>query len=242
MIGLVMMLCLTLAMAQQQNSVPTPAKKTGMTEKKESKYLYPLFNGLIVGADLYAPIAKLFGQSYSNYEASLEIDLRNRFFPIWEIGIGNAKSTPEDMNFTYIGKPAVYNRIGLNYNIKYNNKSLDGVYVGLRYGFSAFTYDIENIRLESPYWDPEHPVIGEITGQHSRAHWIEGLVGIRVKLYKGLMMGWTVRYKWKLNVKDNFQSSPWFIPGYGTANTPVSFTYSIYYRVPFWGSKTKSKP
>ncbi|MCP9611462.1 DUF6048 family protein [Coprobacter tertius] len=240
-ISVVMLLCVFVGKAQNRNTPASTTSKTASAEKKEATYTYPLFNGLVVGVDLYNPVAKLFGQKYSNYEASLELDLHNRFFPIWEIGIGSAKSTPEDMNFTYRGKAALYNRIGMNYNIKYNNKTLDGVYAGIRYGFSTFNYDITDIRLESSYWDPENPVIGEITGQHSRAQWIEALVGIRVKLYKGLMMGWTVRYKWKLNVKNNFQSTPWFIPGYGTSNNPVSFTYSIYYRIPFSGKKSSKE-
>ena len=198
----------------------------------EPKYRYPLLNGVTVGGDLYNPVANLFGQKYGNYEASLEVNLHNRFFPVWEVGIGRSHSTPEDMNFTYVGQPALFNRIGLNYNIKYNSEALDGFYVGLRYGFSAFRYDVTDIRLESPYWNPGETIVASLTGERSRAHWAEGLVGIRVRLYRNLMMGWSVRYKWKIKVKDNFQSSPWFIPGYGNSGSPVSFTYSVYYRIP----------
>lgn len=248
------LMCVSLMFAQQpqrllENRKNTPVSRPVQTAQKqqeppkEPKHKYPLLNSVLVGIDLFSPVANLFGQKYGNYEASVELDLHNRFFPIWEIGIGQSNSTPEDMNFTYIGKPALYNRIGLNYNIKYNSLSSDYFYIGLRYGFSAFHYDIKNIHLDSPYWNPDSPVTAEILNQKSRAQWVEGLLGVRMKIYKGLMMGWSVRYKWKIKVKDNFQSSPWFIPGFGNSGSSVAFTYSIYYKLPLsFKNKKTDKP
>lgn len=105
--------------AQQQQATDAAPRKKEI--KKESKYKFPLLNGLVVGVDLYSPVANLFGQKYGNYEASLELNMYNRFFPTWEIGIGRADNKPEDMNFTYVGKVALYNRIGVNYNFRYNS-------------------------------------------------------------------------------------------------------------------------
>lgn len=207
-------------------------------EKKAPRYTYPLLNGLMVGVNLFDPIANAFGQSYGGYDISLELNLYNRFFPIWEVGVGRAKNTPEEMNFTYIGNTALFNRIGMNYNFKYKSESPNFFYIGVRYGFSMFSYDIKDITLDAPYWGEQSNE--NILNQKSNAHWIEGLGGIRVKVYKDLYMGWSVRYKWMLSSKKNFNSEPWFIPGYGTSGTPFSITYSIYYNIPL--SKKKSAP
>ena len=43
-------------------------------------------------------------------------------------------------------------------------------------------------------------------------------------------MGWSARYKFKGKVKNGSNSTPWFIPGYGTR--PLSATFSIIYTLP----------
>ena len=69
-----------------------------------SRYRYPLLDGLIVGVDLFQPVVSLFGQQYANYQASLEVSFYNRFFPIWETGIGWADNTPDDGGKTTLAK------------------------------------------------------------------------------------------------------------------------------------------
>ena len=206
-------------------------------EEPEIKgYLYPLFNGLSVNVNILDGIANLFGQSYGNYEIAAELDLHNRFFPVWEIGIGHADNTPEGLNFTYRNKASLYNRVGMNYNFGYNKTAMSFFYIGIRYGFSFFTYDIDNILVESPYWGESEKL--QITGQKSWAHWGELLGGLRVQVYKNFYMGWTVRYRLMFSHKKNTYSQPWYIPGFGTDSSPFGFTYTVGYRFSF-GKKEK---
>ena len=206
-------------------------------EEPEIKgYLYPLFNGLSVNVNILDGIANLFGQSYGNYEIAAELDLHNRFFPVWEIGIGHADNTPEGLNFTYRNKASLYNRVGMNYNFGYNKTAMSFFYIGIRYGFSFFTYDIDNILVESPFWGESEKL--QITGQKSWAHWGELLGGLRVQVYKNFYMGWTVRYRLMFSHKKNTYSQPWYIPGFGTDSSPFGFTYTVGYRFSF-GKKEK---
>lgn len=201
------------------------------------KVQYPLINGLMIGVDLFDPAAMVLGQKYGSYQVSAELNMYNRFFPIWEIGIGRAKDTPEDQNFTYEGKPSLYNRIGLNYNFRYGSESPNFFYVGLRYGFSSFKYDITDITINSPYWQETYQE--SILNQKSKAHWWEFVAGIRVKIINNLYMGWSVRYKNAFSVSKNLQSSPWYIPGFGTKDSKLGFAYTISYNIPI---RTKVKP
>lgn len=189
-----------------------------------------LFQGVMVGVDLFDPVAQLLGQNYGGYMLHVEVDLMHRFFPVWEIGVGSAYEKPDDMNYTYTGNTALYNRIGMNYNFTYKNPAYDFFYVGFRYGFSTYSYEITDISMESSYWEQIYTT--NIYDQHASAHWFEGVVGVQVDLYKGLMLGWSVAYKWMLYESTPKGSDPWYIPGFGTKSLPVGFTYTIGYRLP----------
>ncbi len=191
---------------------------------------HPLYTGTLVGVDLFDPAAKLLGQSYGGYTVSAEVGIRNRFFPTWEIGIGSANNTPETGNFTFVGKPSIYNRIGVNYNLNYTSKSTSFFYVGVRYGASWFNYDITDITYETPYWG--EVVESQLLDQRASAHWGEALAGIRVGLTNSFYMGWSIRYKFLLMQSNPTTSNPWYIPGYGATTLPVGFTYTLSYKLP----------
>lgn len=203
-------------------------EKEEQDKKKGVKRDYSVFNGLSVSVDLFDPLAMAFGQSYGGYEVALEADFLNRFFPAVEFGLGRANNTPEDMNFTYVSHPAFYGRVGMNYNFNYKSGSPNYFYGGFRYGFTSFKYDITNISLPSYYWEQQFSE--NILDQHSYAHWMELVAGVRVNIYRNFSMGWSVRYKFMMKLQKNVQSSPWYVPGYGKENMPLGITYSIYYK------------
>ena len=108
--------------------------------------------------------------------------------------------------------------------------------MGLLYGFSVFSDDITDIDLSSGYWGTNNKAA--IYDCHSRAQWLEPLAGIRVNLYKGLKMGFSVRYKVLLKAKNDETTRPWIIPGMGKRSGGFDFTYSLYYQIPV---KTKKR-
>ncbi|MDE6299095.1 MAG: hypothetical protein K2M10_05560, partial [Muribaculaceae bacterium] len=55
--------------------------------------------------------------------------------------------------------------------------------------------------------------------------------GIKVNLWRGIGMGWNIRYRLKLNVSDGSNSTPWFIPGCG-AGSAIGFSFSLIYTLP----------
>lgn len=201
------------------------------------KYLHPKFNGITIGADLFSPISNLIGQKYGNYELSVDAGFYNRFYPIYEFGISYANDTPDGANYTYKLSPSFYNRVGLNYNMLYN-KNIPGIfYIGLRYGFSFAKYDLSNITVSSPYWEEIQTNLS-IPKSTSVAHWGELLLGLQVKLYKGLMMGWSVRYKILFSAQQKSDAKQWIIPGFGKSNNPLGFNFTINYR---FSPKEKNK-
>ena len=57
-----------------------------------------LFNGFGVGVDLVGPIMKVAGGRFSNMEALARANLLEKYFPVFELGIGNCKREGKEQN------------------------------------------------------------------------------------------------------------------------------------------------
>ena len=71
----------TSARGAEQNGAPqrtaSPLKPVADTVAAKR----PLLRGIAVGVNIADPLLRLFGQDYGGYEAMLEVNLKNRFFP-----------------------------------------------------------------------------------------------------------------------------------------------------------------
>ena len=191
---------------------------------------YPLLTELAIGVNVADAFMALFGQKYGGIDVSATLNMWNRFQPVLELGLGMAKDTPEDMNFTYKGKLSPYMRVGANYNFMFKHTPRYQLLVGARLGFSTFRYDITNVTVTSSYWREQQTF--ELTGNSSHALWGEFLAGIKVELGARIALGWQVKYQGIFTEKKNAQAQPWYIPGYGTRDGHWAFAFHIYYTLP----------
>lgn len=203
---------------------------------KEPVHKAPLWGGLMLTADLVSPVMNLFGTQYGNYEVALEADLYHRFFPVLELGIGMAQYAPEENNYTYKCDPALYARVGANYNFFYNNGSESFIAAGLRYGLTGFSYRWQDITVNDPYWGNVENVSTPV--QRAFAHWGEIVVALRVQIYQNFYMGWSGRFRLLIGCGTSTYGDPYFIPGFGPKDSSFAFTYTIGYRLPL-GAKKK---
>lgn len=200
------------------------------TEEKEAKPA--LLNGLTVQLDI-ASLAYDFisnGETYSS-EASVQADLKHKYFPIVEIGFGGAdKVTGDNIGFKTNG---LFGRVGLDLNLlkqKEGAKPTNNLFLaGVRLGFTNFLYDISNVTISDDYWGTNEVL--NYDNQSATKVWYEIVAGVKVEVIKNIYMGWTVRTKNLLNQDVEGKISPWYIPGFGvnTSNT-WGFSYSIGYR------------
>lgn len=202
------------------------------------KPVYPLLYSATVGFNFFDAIMKMAGQKHASFDVWAALSLHNWFEPVVELGIGYADNKPEDGNFHYKGKPSFYGKIGLNYNFLYKSDPDYQVFLGLRGGLSSFRYEITDITINSSYWDQSNNF--SILEQKAHALYGEVLAGIKVNLWNGISMGWSVRYRMKFKNTNGSNSTPWFIPGYGT-NAPLSMSFSISYTMPFDKLRKKKK-
>ena len=191
---------------------------------------YPLVTDLSIGVNFAEPLFMAFGQTYASADINATLNMWNRLQPTVEIGLGWGKTAPEDNNFTYKGKPSPYFKVGANYNLMFKNSPDYQALIGLRLGYSTFTYDVNNFMYHNSYWQEE--LIANITGQRSHALWGEIGLGLKVKLWERVSMGWMIRYHGLFNYGKNEQSRPWFIPGYGPKKSSLGFSLSLNYILP----------
>ncbi|MCH5227556.1 MAG: hypothetical protein J1F16_07075 [Muribaculaceae bacterium] len=197
------------------------------------KPIYPLLYSASVGFNFFDGIMALLGQSHSSYDVSASLSLHNWFEPTVELGIGFADNHPENGNFRYKGKPSFYGKIGMNYNFMYKSNPDYQVFLGIRFGYTSYTYDITDITINSGYWDQSNHF--SITGQRASAFYGQALAGLRVKIWKWFSLGWSLRYGFKMKQTYASNSNPWFIPGYGTG--ALNATFSLFCTIPIHTKK-----
>jgi len=214
-------------------------------DKKDAEKVYfPLYNGLIVSTDIYGLGASVLGSDFLYGEVAVEANLKNRFFPVVEVGYGTTDTYSE--RGTHYKSSAPYFRIGMNYNTMYKKGNPNFLYVGFRYGFTSFSYDVVSTPAEDPIFggSMENPSItddiwgGSVPFSHkglkASMGWLELLVGVRAHIYKNFYMGWTVRYKRSMNTSLSDYGDPWYVPGYGAYDANrFGITYSLIYKLPY---------
>ncbi len=202
---------------------------------------YPRVTDLSVGINVAEPLFMAFGQSYASADVNATLNMWNRLQPVVELGLGWAKSDPDDMNFCYRGKPSPYFKVGANYNFMFKNSPDYQVYAGIRLGYSTFGYDITGALYLNSYW--QEVIDFDIKGERSHALWGEAGLGIKVKLLERLSMGWMIRYHGIFNYGKTEHSRPWFIPGYGPRGSSLGFSLGFYYTLPWHrGTNTVAQP
>ena len=204
---------------------------TVSSNKVNSRPVYPRLYAMEFGLNFADGIMAIAGQKYGGADVTASLSMWNWLFPTIELGIGGAKTTPDGMNFTYKGSPALYTKIGADYNFLYKSNPDYRLIVGLLAGFSHFSWSLSDVTVGDPYWGELNTL--KITGQSTTAAYGELLAGLRVRLYKEWSLGWSFRYRFMFSCKDSSQSRPWYVPGYGARDNHFGFTLSVSYTLPF---------
>lgn len=180
-------------------------------EPKQKKEKAPLLSGVAVSADLVGFAMKAFGAKFANMEVGARINLRDKYFPVAELGIGDCHREGAETGNTF-STTAPYMRFGIDYNFnkKHNGNRLFGQF---RYGFSSFKYDIGNEDFTDPAYGTKKSL--DLNGQTATGQWLEFGVGVETKLWKFVRMGWSIRYKFRVSLNCPDEGEPYFIPGFG---------------------------
>lgn len=206
-------LCLSLQAQAQRPSTTEAADTTS------------LFRGVAVGIDLLG-IGQRAVSNYGQYEAAVRFNLRDRYFPIVEVGIGEADKTEETTSLHY-KTSAPYGRIGCDFNLLRNKHDLYRLYAGARVAYTSFKYDIStSAPIIDPTWGGTAPY--SATDVKASALWAEACGGIDVTLWRFVHIGWSVRYRMRLNQSFGEVGEPYYIPGFGrNGSSRIGATFNL---------------
>lgn len=177
----------------------------------EANNRLPLLAGVSVMVDAAGAVMAL-ATPYGQYEAAARVNLRGRYFPIVEVGWGVSDNLNETTNNHY-KVSAPYFRAGLDYNVAKNKRSGNRIFIGVRYGFSSFKYDMEGPDIADAVYGTTSPF--HLEGVKGTNHWGEALFGLEARVWGMLHLGWTIRYRLRFSDKASEWGSPWYVPGYG---------------------------
>ena len=225
------LICSWSVTAQQSTTNLTKAK-TIVQEKKDTLNI-PLWQGLMLEFDIEPLIenAILNNSTYSayTYQGNLQGNLKNAYFPVLELGMGGANKTL--LNNTSFNGEGMFGKLGVDFNLlkpKPGTKIIKNYFLaGARIGASHFNYTIDNLNVTDNYWGGTETINYSIP---TTKIWFEVVAGVRVSFLKNIYLGWSVRNKHLLNQGKYGTVKPWYIPGYGKANTSAwGFSYVVGY-------------
>lgn len=200
-----------LPMVAQNHRKPTPEE----IRLKQIDDSIPFFRGFQVKADLVG-LAQRVLSDYGQYEAGLRVNLKDRYFPTIELGMGKADHSDVVTQTSY-KTTAPYGKIGVDFNIMKNKHDIYRVLLGVRYGFTAFKFDVDHSEMIDPVWGGTTPFFGHDI--HANYHWMELLAGIDAKIWGPLHLGWSARYKRRLHSNNGELGNVWYVPGFGIQGT-----------------------
>ena len=196
-----------------------------------TKMIYPLMHAVTVGVNVWDPLMRMFGQKYGVADVWAELSIHNRYKPVFEAGLGMIDDTPSGNNYTFKSPMAPYFKIGMNYNFLYNSTPDYQVYAGVRYGFTSYSWKVENVTVNDQYWDETSHITID-PGKRSSAGYFELVAGIKVKIWSNWSLGWALRYHTILHETTTPVGHSMYIPGYGKRNGAITGSFSIMYTLP----------
>jgi hypothetical protein len=216
------------SLAQEKVQENKPVKKPA----KQKKDFIP--HGIRIGTDLI-DIGKSFsGKTFQGWEVNGDVDFANYYLAA-DIGSWSKNVLLPSGNYSNGGN---YFRIGADINLLGKDPDKNMLFFGLRYARSIFHESLVYQDTLSNYtYGSISPVFGtlnrSITNSHETGGWAEITSGLRVKVWKGLWMGYTARMKLAPGTKGGSPAmTSYDMPGYGiVSNKPWwGFNYQIFWR------------
>lgn len=210
-------------------------KKDSVKPKKE-RY------GVRIGADLFKLSRSFYDADYKGIEFVGDYRLTRKYYLAAEIGNENKTTDEDQLNFTTKGS---YLRFGFDYNMHENWLDLENmIYVGLRYGISTFSQELNNYRVynPNPYFNESSNIeVGEKYSGLS-AQWIEAVVGMKTQVFKNTFVGFSIRLSTLVTNKKPSGFDNLYIPGFNRTydgDFGFGFNYTVSYFLPLYKKQVK---
>jgi hypothetical protein len=192
--------------------------------------------GIRIGTDLLSIGKTYYTDYFKGWEINVDADVYRRFYVTMDYG--SSTSTYILGNGVY-GNKGTYYRVGVDVNFLLKDPDRNMFFVGLRHGHASYS-DYSDYSFTDPAFGP---ITINASNTNPRANWKELTTGIRVKVWKFVWLGATMRIKFRLVGKDQWELVSYDVPGYGkTFKTAwYGLNYQLFIRIPMREDK-RTKP
>lgn len=222
-VSVVLLLSMLRSFGQTDTAAVGPPKAPKV--KRELKEFIP--TGARVSVDLNSFSRNLWDDTKTLTEFQVDVDFRH-YLLVLEYGTSKTEQLEEE--FSYINDGS-YFRIGPEINFLYDPSSLHAITIGLRYATSTFD-DLLIYNTEDAFGN----TLITASNEKGKAQWAEFTIGNKINLWKGLFMGFTLRYKFLKSVQFD-ELEPHWLPGFGENrgddNDQFGFSYYLSWRFGF---------
>lgn len=214
-----------LLLTATQHAMAASHKQSNTEAKHDS---IPLLRGIAVSADIVGLVQRMVSD-YGQYEAALRVNLKDKWFPVAELGLGTADADDPTTKLCY-KTSAPYGKLGLDFNIAKNKHDDYRIYAGVRYAMTYYKFDVSSHDINDPIWGD--PANYEAKGVKANCHWAELVFGVDAKIVKPLRLGWSFRYRRRLMHDDGNIGNTWYVPGYGRqGSTRLAGTFNVIFEL-----------
>lgn len=208
-----------------------PAKLVYAVEKKNmvQKFLEDstaVINGFQVNVDLVGPIQSMLSDK-KYYEVGARLSIKDIVYPAVELGYGNTDYVDVESG-TFYNCGGLYGRLGFDFNMMKDKHDDYKLFLGARLGYSNFKFDVSVPDAQDPVWGGNAEY--KVKDASCNYLWLEFLAGVDARIAGPVHLGWTMRYKRKMNGSYSGIDKAWYVPGYGNDDTSgfgATFTVGV---------------
>jgi len=194
---------------------------------------------VFVSAD-FVGLANMISSGNTQAEFSAKIDF-DQLFLAYDFGFENQNLTGSSDSgpFAYSSEGRFF-RIGPQINFLPYNKDRSNIFFGLSYAHANLSDHIDYTATAENWDDAEL----EYSNINLKAQWFEASLGMSVRIFGPLFMGYTMRFKMAKSMDTPGELMPFSIPGFGEADkgSHFGFNYYITYRLGFRNKVMPEKP
>ncbi len=182
--------------------------------------------GVRVGTDLI-DLGKTFaGKTFKGWEVNGDIDFSKYHLAV-DIGTWAKDLSLSNGSYSNSGN---YYRVGIDVNFLGKDPDKNMFFLGFRVGHSQFNESLSYLNTSPSLFSSAQV---QTSNGNVRGGWGEVTSGLRVKVWKGLWMGYTARLKLSPSIKGNNAAlAPYDMPGYGVIQKDPwwGFNYQLFWR------------
>jgi len=191
--------------------------------------------GLRVGIDIVRPVYSAFSDDTKGFEIVGDYRVTNRFYIATELGYRDQTTYEDFFDFTTKGE---YIKLGVDYNAYKNWLGMENmIVVGLRYGFSTFSQQVNEYTINTDPFIPNRTVPEGAAFDGQTAHWAELVLGIKVEVLHNVFLGFSFRGNTMLSITEPENFKNLYVPGFERVfvnDNGFSFNYTVSYLIPFY--------